>query len=156
MHINFGDRMRLMGFLKETLDVMAGVVEARTAGDFIKVGSAPTGHFVIKTTVAGADDLWLTLPCDVDAIFGAQAAQIRAGFIDRRRPVQTDPGPMTAQARCSQCAAVLAKIRSCTLCRSAMYCDKDCQKLHWKDGGHKKTCARNAAPITTKEALRRR
>ena len=34
-----------------------------------------------------------------------------------------------------------AKLRSCTTCRDAWYCSKDCQAHDWVDGGHRTRCA---------------
>ncbi|KAK8241570.1 putative MYND domain protein [Phyllosticta capitalensis] len=42
----------------------------------------------------------------------------------------------------SQSAARLANIQRCARCRSETYCNRECQKAHWKT--HKKVCATNA------------
>ena len=30
--------------------------------------------------------------------------------------------------------------RNCARCRRECYCDRECQKRHWKQGGHKQDC----------------
>ena len=37
------------------------------------------------------------------------------------------------------CESRNAKMR-CNGCRVRWYCSKECQKLHWKRGGHKQEC----------------
>ena len=42
--------------------------------------------------------------------------------------------------QCAQCAAPLAhNAPRCGICKTR-YCGRDCQKLHWKQGGHKAIC----------------
>jgi hypothetical protein len=31
-------------------------------------------------------------------------------------------------------------LMKCSICRMAFYCLEECQKMHWKEGGHKKYC----------------
>ncbi|KZT39861.1 hypothetical protein SISSUDRAFT_1060783 [Sistotremastrum suecicum HHB10207 ss-3] len=40
--------------------------------------------------------------------------------------------------RCSSCGKPNASLRKCSICGQTSYCDKDCQKAHWKV--HKKDC----------------
>ncbi|CAE6471156.1 unnamed protein product [Rhizoctonia solani] len=41
--------------------------------------------------------------------------------------------------RCSLCGNPSASLKRCARCKSARYCDEDCQKKHWKKS-HKLTC----------------
>ena len=42
--------------------------------------------------------------------------------------------------KCAACAAPLEnKCFRCGICKTR-YCGQDCQKLHWKKGGHKALC----------------
>jgi hypothetical protein len=43
---------------------------------------------------------------------------------------------------CSNCSVSRDRkeMKSCAQCRAASYCSKDCQREHWKLGGHKKEC----------------
>jgi hypothetical protein len=50
---------------------------------------------------------------------------------------------------CAQCGHESHIHLSCSLCRKAWYCDKDCQALHWC-ASHKRACPRrtDAGPAT--------
>ena len=54
----------------------------------------------------------------------------------------SSPHPSRA---CSACGAVeavgTAKLKTCTACRAAWYCNAACQLRDWKEGGHKARCA---------------
>ena len=39
------------------------------------------------------------------------------------------------------------KLTGCGRCKVAKYCHKDCQKEHWKLGGHKLECAPLKPPV---------
>ena len=43
---------------------------------------------------------------------------------------------------CAHCGAekVAAALKKCTRCRAVHYCNGDCQRAHWKRGGHKQAC----------------
>jgi hypothetical protein len=43
---------------------------------------------------------------------------------------------------CAHCKKVgaLDTMKRCSRCRRVCYCSVECQKLHWKKGGHKKVC----------------
>ena len=42
---------------------------------------------------------------------------------------------------CSHCGKVEDRdLMKCSRCQSVQYCSKDCQKEHWKKGGHKEAC----------------
>ena len=48
---------------------------------------------------------------------------------------------------CSACGKQLAGTtashqnwQKCSRCKQAFYCDSDCQRVHWKRGGHKRAC----------------
>jgi hypothetical protein len=45
---------------------------------------------------------------------------------------------------CAHCKKVgeLDTMKRCGRCRRACYCSVECQKLHWKGGGHKKVCGK--------------
>ncbi|OJD31510.1 mynd domain [Diplodia corticola] len=52
---------------------------------------------------------------------------------------------------CASCGKVSDDLKRCAKCHSERYCNRDCQKAHWKT--HKKVCASraaNAAPPTAK------
>jgi hypothetical protein len=47
--------------------------------------------------------------------------------------------------KCSSCdfvQPVKEKCRTCGQCQLTRYCSKECQKKHWKDGGHKLSCVK--------------
>ena len=41
---------------------------------------------------------------------------------------------------CSACYVDQSTFQFCSKCKVAAYCDSDCQKNHWKTGGHKQSC----------------
>lgn len=52
-----------------------------------------------------------------------------------------EPSSLTSQptAQCAQCGKSPSTLKQCNKCHSVSYCDKDCQKAHFKT--HKKVCA---------------
>jgi hypothetical protein len=49
----------------------------------------------------------------------------------------------TSLSRCSACGKAKSKyqkLRKCSGCHAVQYCNPECQKKHWKIGGHKKEC----------------
>lgn len=58
--------------------------------------------------------------------------------------------------RCANCnmrsAEVEGGTKACSLCKVKRYCSKECQLLHWKEGGHKGRCPQLKA---RREALER-
>eukprot|EP00808_Paulinella_micropora_P019671 g78032.t1 len=47
------------------------------------------------------------------------------------------------QLTCADCGRAEAggeKLRTCGRCKLWMYCSQDCQKKHWHQGGHKRSC----------------
>jgi hypothetical protein len=43
-------------------------------------------------------------------------------------------------ATCNKVEDAMRQFKSCPRCDSVVYCSRDCQKRHWKKGGHKKVC----------------
>lgn len=146
--LDYGNRDKLISHLKERLDIAGRIVT-------IEMDRAKPGHFNIIAKV-GKDYLKVELPCDVDYIFGLQANQIRGqsndSQVSQSASPLVDPGPSSEMSLCSYCQKELKKINTCSLCRRAMYCDRDCQRKHWK-ASHKGECSRSAAPATLSEML---
>jgi hypothetical protein len=48
---------------------------------------------------------------------------------------------------CAHCKKVgeLDTMKRCGRCRRVCYCSVECQKLHWKSGGHKKVCGKEGS-----------
>ena len=44
---------------------------------------------------------------------------------------------------CENCGMIIQRIHICSGCRKVAYCNKQCQRTHWKT--HKKTCTYSAA-----------
>ncbi|XP_048252831.1 poly [ADP-ribose] polymerase tankyrase-2-like isoform X2 [Haliotis rufescens] len=43
--------------------------------------------------------------------------------------------------RCVECGdQPLTGLKTCGQCQGPLYCSKECQRKHWKEGGHKKEC----------------
>jgi hypothetical protein len=47
--------------------------------------------------------------------------------------------PTDTAVVCSQCGKCSAP-HQCSQCKVAKYCSRECQRTHWKKGGHKKAC----------------
>ncbi|KAH7042207.1 putative MYND domain protein [Macrophomina phaseolina] len=52
----------------------------------------------------------------------------------------------TAATACASCGKTSTDLKRCAKCHSEHYCNRDCQKAHWKT--HKKVCASRAAAAT--------
>lgn len=50
-------------------------------------------------------------------------------------------GDAMAKYECAECQAA-GPTKTCAGCKVARYCSTECQRSHWKNGGHKKECAR--------------
>ncbi len=57
-------------------------------------------------------------------------------------PVSAGPGSVKA---CWKCGAQGLPLKKCAGCDVALYCGAGCQKVDWKEGGHKAKCAGNKA-----------
>eukprot|EP00730_Choanoeca_flexa_P004840 TRINITY_DN11819_c0_g1_i1.p1 TRINITY_DN11819_c0_g1~~TRINITY_DN11819_c0_g1_i1.p1 ORF type:complete len:327 (+),score=58.43 TRINITY_DN11819_c0_g1_i1:1-981(+) len=53
---------------------------------------------------------------------------------------------MMVADRCATCGVVLDKPLRCSRCKTSIYCNKECQKQHWKE--HKRLCR----PVSTDQA----
>ena len=53
--------------------------------------------------------------------------------------------------RCSYCSRQLVTSFKCARCQAAHYCDKRCQRKHWKSG-HKRECIKERKKITSEPA----
>jgi hypothetical protein len=78
-----------------------------------------------------------------------------ATMADPTEPNSTDSGPSNSASQptnttseasssstttqCAQCGKSPSSLKQCLKCHSVSYCDKDCQKAHFKT--HKKVCA---------------
>lgn len=49
------------------------------------------------------------------------------------------PGAPLAKYKCASCESVCAT-KWCPACKVTRYCSVECQRVHWKSGGHKKGC----------------
>lgn len=51
---------------------------------------------------------------------------------------------------CSHCGNVGPHLKQCGKCTSVSYCNKKCQTVHWKEGGHRKICKKPSHDLTVK------
>jgi hypothetical protein len=61
---------------------------------------------------------------------GANVSEQQTKDIDGSRP--------SLNNCCLYCFKVLAKLQTCSQCKTAVYCGAECQRGHWKE--HKKSC----------------
>ena len=54
---------------------------------------------------------------------------------------------LSTLSKCACCGMYGELMLQCSKCRTAMYCNKDCQREHWKYGGHKKMCGKHVKKI---------
>eukprot|EP00562_Extubocellulus_spinifer_P011313 CAMPEP_0178553268 /NCGR_PEP_ID=MMETSP0697-20121206/7729_1 /TAXON_ID=265572 /ORGANISM="Extubocellulus spinifer, Strain CCMP396" /LENGTH=591 /DNA_ID=CAMNT_0020186179 /DNA_START=115 /DNA_END=1890 /DNA_ORIENTATION=- len=52
-----------------------------------------------------------------------------------------DKGKDGVRKVCNWCGKNGIDLKWCPLCKTVCYCDKSCQTMHWKKGGHKAECA---------------
>jgi TPR repeat protein len=60
-----------------------------------------------------------------------------------KTPEKIERTTTTSSSRCSACGkpkSKYQKLRKCSGCHAVQYCNTECQKKHWKIGGHKKDC----------------
>ena len=60
-----------------------------------------------------------------------------------KTPEKIERTTTTLSSRCSACGkpkSKYQKLRKCSGCHAVQYCNTECQKKHWKIGGHKKEC----------------
>ena len=63
--------------------------------------------------------------------------------IDFLKILEKIEGTTTSSSHCSACGkpkSKYQKLRKCSGCHAVQYCNTECQKKHWKIGGHKKEC----------------
>jgi hypothetical protein len=66
--------------------------------------------------------------------------------LDQRRDELYASGQMWAATKdppipsCDACGKEWSGNLKCSVCDSVFYCSKDCQRIAWKEGGHKKAC----------------
>ena len=61
----------------------------------------------------------------------------------KKTPEKIEGTTTTSSSRCSACGkpkSKYQKLRKCSGCHAVQYCNTECQKKHWKIGGHKKEC----------------
>jgi hypothetical protein len=50
----------------------------------------------------------------------------------------------SAGFKCATCGISKLKLLRCSRCCVVYYCDRECQRVGWKSGGHKKECVESA------------
>ena len=63
----------------------------------------------------------------------------------KKTPEKIEGTTTTSSSRCSACGkpkSKYQKLKKCSRCHAVQYCNTECQKKHWKIGGHKKECKR--------------
>ncbi|XP_077977699.1 uncharacterized protein LOC144433265 [Glandiceps talaboti] len=53
---------------------------------------------------------------------------------------KADKAKEKSDAHCAWCGEGHDDLKKCARCHSVMYCGRDCQVRHWKEGGHKNDC----------------
>eukprot|EP00040_Diaphanoeca_grandis_P036819 m.236764 g.236764 ORF g.236764 m.236764 type:complete len:173 (+) comp33691_c2_seq16:425-943(+) len=59
---------------------------------------------------------------------------------------------MNSTKECSNCAKASSpsiELKACGRCKQTRYCSVDCQKIHWKKGGHKNVCGAKSNLVST-------
>jgi hypothetical protein len=71
---------------------------------------------------------------DVDVGVGAE--------VNVDENIDSSPSTKKKSARkpCGSCGKLVGGTLKCGRCKSTCYCNLQCQKAHWKDGGHKQEC----------------
>ena len=75
---------------------------------------------------------------------GAKKWRERAEEIIREQHQATPSSPLYSSNTCANCgvaeAAGSVALKPCSRCKAVVYCGRDCQKQHWKAGGHRAGC----------------
>jgi hypothetical protein len=100
-------------FLPKTMDVESARLLANGGG----VGDAEQLVCVLQTGNCTRSELTVT-----DLIMGMISQRVAINRI------------------CNGCGVVVDGRLKCSVCRKAVYCSKECQKVHWCTGGHKQEC----------------
>ena len=77
--------------------------------------------------------------CNLGTMFGNGEGYLK------KTPEKIEGTTTTSSSRCSACGkpkSKYQKLKKCSRCHAVQYCNTECQKKHWKIGGHKKECKR--------------
>jgi hypothetical protein len=88
---------------------------------------------------------FMPAPVPVPAYFANNEANVRK--TDKKVARSVLAAERTFVVQCSHCSRGLVNPFSCP-CQTVYYCNKECQKAHWKAGGHKRICPKFAKPAS--------
>jgi len=57
-------------------------------------------------------------------------------------PTPAAPPPSICCSSCNTPQPSTRKFHQCMVCHTVQYCNKECQRAHWRTGGHKQECKR--------------
>lgn len=138
--LEFGDRKMMTAVLKGTMNCAINVaVINENHHQRARVLALPEDRFALMATSAEEKvETWFILPRDPDELFGALAASV----VREDLPMRAAPAARPSErSTCDNCSVALVRIRTCSLCKFAVYCGAECQKAHWR-AVHKRECTR--------------
>mmetsp|Transcript_3109 Transcript_3109/g.5025 ORF Transcript_3109/g.5025 Transcript_3109/m.5025 type:complete len:343 (-) Transcript_3109:363-1391(-) len=62
-------------------------------------------------------------------------------------------GPLYLCAYCKKKERSIGEFKKCSGCKDVRYCGPDCQKGHWKEGGHKQVCGKKLSESNSFEVM---
>eukprot|EP00040_Diaphanoeca_grandis_P027517 m.156788 g.156788 ORF g.156788 m.156788 type:complete len:236 (-) comp31025_c2_seq1:415-1122(-) len=117
-------------------------VDVTPAGICGNCGSDVQTNF-LRPTVEGNEIPWMELkakPID-GAPDLAEKAPVDAIPLSSAQKAAKSTEITELTKSCADCGSNDAKLMSCARCKKVWYCSTVCQKRHWKQGGHKESCA---------------
>ena len=90
---------------------------------------------------AGVIVRWVSSKARYDVNFNGNIKSIKPANLERPATQSTTAKKSVSSKRmCSNIDCVLAASQSCQGCLQAWYCSRTCQKVDWKQGGHRLRC----------------
>jgi hypothetical protein len=93
--------------------------------------------------------------CGLAVAAGGERKELRHALMGRA--VMKGRARQYTGAQCAHCSARhvqgVPPYRQCSRCKSALYCSDECQREHWRDGGHATACKPREAVLRAQDLV---